>query len=553
MPGTGRARRLAALAGAAALAVALASCHGATPAPTAATSASTSPGGPPIRVNGTPPGQPLYPADARTPGAQQLLGLLFRGLVRYDRDGAVVKEVARSITSDDDRTWRIRLEKGWRFTNGEPVTASSFVDAWNYAALAVNHQASASLFSPIKGYADVHPTSPGAGPRAKTMSGLEVTGDLTFTVTLDEPDASFPRRLGALAFSPLPTAAFKDKETFGEHPVGNGPYLIAADSRSRTGVVLQANTSFEGADRAHNSGVDVAFYDNPAKAYGDLRRGRLDVLDPIPADRLGRFQRDLGDRAVNQPAGRITTLSFPLDLAPWRGADGRRLRRAVSMAIDRDTLTTEVLHGTATPATDFSAPVVPGWSKTLCGQTCQFRPEPARRLWQAAGGGPRTLRIAYDASGGDAAVVRALCRDLSRALHVRCDGRPYPDHTAYRRAVEAGRVRTPFLTEWRMDYPGLENFLRPRFTPEGGADVTGYRSVGFAAALERARRAPDADAAVVALRAAEEVLVRDLPAVPLWYPHATGGSAKDVTGVAFGADGQPIYTGITHTAEPSAQ
>lgn len=551
MPGTERARRLTVMAGAAALAVGLVSCHGATPAPTSSTS-SMSVGGAPIRVNGLRPRQPLYPGEAQDPGSVQLLQLLFRGLVRYDAHGKVVNEVARSITSTDNRTWRIRLKSGWKFTNGEPVTASSFVDAWNYTALVVNHQANATFFAPIQGYADVHPARAGAAPRAKTMSGLEVTGDLSFTVRLREPDPSFPRRLGALAFSPLPTAAFKDKPAFGRHPVGNGPYQLSPERQSSDGVVLQANSSFKGRDAARNSGLRITFYDKPSQAYQDLRDGALDVLDGIPSDRLGSFAKDLGDRAINQPAGSLESLSFPLDRPPWNGPHGAQLRRAISMAIDRRTITAETLHGTATPATDFSAPVVPGWSDTLCGQTCELRPDPARRLWRAAGGLGGRLQIAYAADGGQGPWVQAICADLHEVLRVRCEGRPYRDAAAYRKAVNGGDLRTPFVAGWRMDYPGLENFLLPRFTVDGGADHTGYHSARFDAAVATARRAPDGGSRIEALRTAEEVLVQDLPTIPLWYPRATGGYGPDVAGVVFGADGFPVYTDITRPSPDSA-
>ncbi|HET7305686.1 MAG TPA: ABC transporter substrate-binding protein [Segeticoccus sp.] len=555
MPGTGRARRAACAAAAVVLALTLGSCRDTAESTVDASSAGTPGNGGVVRVNGTRPTVPLYPGVVQDEGGTRLMDLLFRGLVRYDEDGHVVREVARSITTDDATTWRITLEKGWKFTNGEPVTSSSFVDAWNYAALGVNEQPNASFFSPIEGYADVHPSPPGARPSAKTMSGLEVRSDTVFTVTLCHPDPTFPRRLGAVAFLPLPTVAYKDKESFGEHPVGNGPYQLGRESQPRNGMLLQANPSFKGADVPHNGGIRITWFDRASDAYRALREGRLDVVDTVPADRLGSFAEQLGSRSVNRPAGRLVSLSFPLDEPPWQGERGRQLRRALSMAIDRERITGEVLHGTATPATDFSAPVVPGWSEQLCGPTCQFRPETARRLLRRAGGLDRTLRIAYPADGGHGVWVEAVCRDIHEVLDVSCEGRPFRDGTAYRTAISSGRIGTPYRSEWRMDYPGIADFLVPRFSSGGGANPSpgaagapgGYRSARFDAAVERAQRARDEDAMTEAYHDAERVLVHDLPVIPLWNPHATGGWSPRVTDVAFGVDGFPVYPRITRT------
>ncbi|WP_241980156.1 ABC transporter substrate-binding protein [Cryobacterium glaciale] len=152
-----------------------------------------------------------------------------------------------SIESDDATTWTVTLNDDWTFTNDEPVTASSFVDAWNYGALVTNAQGSSGLFNNIVGYSDVANTKDdptgatddsGAAlqipdPLAETMSGLTVVDDTTFTVQLSGAEADWPLRLGYSAYSPLPTVAFDDMDAFGENPIGNGPYELAGDPAAR--------------------------------------------------------------------------------------------------------------------------------------------------------------------------------------------------------------------------------------------------------------------------------------------------------------------------------
>ena len=203
-------------------------------------------------VKGAEPQNPLYPADTVDPGGTAIIQRLFRGLVRYDAKGKAVDEVAESIRTDDHRTWTITLQEGWKFTDGELVTAKSFVDAWNYGALSTNAQSSATSFEPIEGYRDVHPAAPGAAPKAKTMSGLRVVNDLRFTVTLRRPLEDFPQRLGQVAFYPLPKEAFKDKRAYGEHPIGNGPYLLDGEWQHDRRIKLRRNPDFRGPDKAEH-------------------------------------------------------------------------------------------------------------------------------------------------------------------------------------------------------------------------------------------------------------------------------------------------------------
>src|SRR5665647_721312 len=106
--------------------------------------------------------------------------------------GKSINQVAESITTTDSQTFTIKVKPGWKFTNGEPVDAKSFVDAWNFGALITNAQLNAYFFEPIDGYTEVHPAADGAKPTATatTMKGLAVVDDSTFTARLTSAQAS---------------------------------------------------------------------------------------------------------------------------------------------------------------------------------------------------------------------------------------------------------------------------------------------------------------------------------------------------------------------------
>jgi oligopeptide transport system substrate-binding protein len=181
-----------------------------------------------VMVNGGEPPYPLIPTSTNDSNGGRIIDRLFAGLMSYDAAGNPSKEVAQSIDTTDNVNYRIILKPGWKFTDGSPVTAHSFVDAWNYGALSTNAQLQQSFFSPIEGFDEVSGMTSEGKPAPKTgrttMSGLQVVNDLEFTVRLKAPTIDFILRLGHSAFYPLPDVAFRDMAAFGRNPVGNGAY-----------------------------------------------------------------------------------------------------------------------------------------------------------------------------------------------------------------------------------------------------------------------------------------------------------------------------------------
>ena len=222
-----------------------------------------------ILANGTEPQNPLLPGNTNEVGGGNIMGNIFAGLVYYDETGAVQNEIAESIEPNDDNTeFTVKL-KDWKFSDGTDVTATSFVDAWNYAV--ANDQLNGYFFEPIKGYAE----------GVESLEGLKVIDDKTFTITLSQSEADFPQRLGYTAFFPLPESAFDDMDAFGESPISTGPYKLAEWNHNQDATIVP-NENYTGGRTPKNDGVKFVFYPTQDSAYSDLLGGNLDVLDAIP-------------------------------------------------------------------------------------------------------------------------------------------------------------------------------------------------------------------------------------------------------------------------------
>jgi oligopeptide transport system substrate-binding protein len=507
-----------------------------------------------VVVNGGEPSNPLIPTTANDSFGGRIIDRLFAGLMSFDADGRTSTEVARSIETTDDVNYRIILKPGWKFTDGSPVTAHSFVDAWNYGALSTNAQLQQNFFSPIQGYDDVAGLTGDGKPSAKnTMSGLQVVNDLEFTVRLKAPTIDFTVRLAFTPFYPLPPAAFRNMADFGRNPIGNGPYKLvdATDGPSwehNVKIDLRPNPEYHGNRVPHNKGLRFDFYANLDTAYSDLLSGNLDVLDTIPPSALPIYKRDLGANATSGPAGINQSLDTPFRLAHFGGEEGRLRRLALSAAINRPQICQQIFVGTRTPAREFTARSLPGFDPNIPGSDAlNFDPDRARRLWaqaNAISAWSGQYVIAYNADAGHREWVDAVANSIKNVLGIDAVGAPQPTFAGFRTQVANRTIQTAFRAGWQGDYPSMLNFLGPLFLTGAGSNDVGYSSRDFDAALTAAESATTLQQSYVLANAAQRILLHDMPVIPLWNFISVVGWSSQVSNVMVTWNGLPDYENI---------
>ncbi|KQR03211.1 ABC transporter substrate-binding protein [Arthrobacter sp. Leaf141] len=502
-----------------------------------------------IIVDGSEPQRPLMPADTNEVGGGKIIDMVFAGLVSYDPSGKPVNEMAESIEAPDGQNYTIKIKSGEKFTNGEAITAKTFVDAWNFGAAAKNAQLSSSFFESIKGYDEVN----AEGSTADTMSGLKVVDDTTFTVELGQPESDWPLRLGYSAFAPVPAGALADPKGFGETPVGNGPYKLADGGwQHNVQIQLVPNPDYDGPRKPKNGGVTFKIFQNDDTAYQDLLSNSLDVLQTIPTSALANFESDLGDRTINKPYAGNQTIAIPEYLPEWSGEAGKLRRQAISMAINRDEITKVIFNGARQPAKDFTAPVLDGYSDSIPGhENLEFNETKAKDLWKQADAIQKwdansTFSIAYNADkGGHQAWVEAVVNQIKNTLGIKAEGKPYPTFKEARNDATAGTLTGSIRAGWQADYPSLYNFLGPIYKTGAGSNDARYANPAFDEAISKGLGASSVSEGNQAMNKAQETLLTDLPAIPLWYQVSQGGWSDNVTNVDYGWNGVPLYYQIT--------
>jgi oligopeptide transport system substrate-binding protein len=478
------------------------------------------------------PAAPLVPGDTTEDAGGQVVGALWTGLVEYAPDGGVrYTGVAESVESPDNTTWTIRLRDGWTFHDGSPVTASSYVDAWNTTAYGPNGMSGSSALADVVGYPDLQ-AADGAGPAATRMSGLRVLDDLTFTVTLTAPFAQFPATLGQGVLLPLPEAYARDPEGFGRRPVGNGPFRAEEDLVPGRGITVRRYEDYAGPRPASVDAVEFRVYADEDTAYTELLAGDLDVLPGASPDVVGEAERDGAARVVDSPSASLTYLVLPLYDERW--ADPR-VRRALSMAVDRAAITETVLEGTRRPADALVAPGTPGHREGACGY-CVLDVERADALLDEAGfDRGRPVELWFNAGSGNEAWVEAVGNQLRANLGVDFVLRGTLAPAEYIGLVGEQGMTGPFRFGWAADYPSPRSFLEPLYSsrarPPAGANASWYGNEVVDALLARADAAPTDEEALAGYAAAEDLVLEDMPVVPLFVDVVQTVHSDDVEGV----------------------
>jgi len=484
--------------------------------------------------------QHLVPSNTVDPSGTQVLSSLFYPLVGFDAENEPFPVAARSITADrTNKTWTIKLKPGFTFSNGEPVTADNYLDAWNYAAYGANAQTASSLFAGIAGYAELQSADPDgpAGPRrppapkARTLSGLRKVDDTTFTVTLSAPFASWESVLGSPAFYPLPKAAFSSPgvlaQGFEDDVIGNGPFRLKGKWEHDDQIRVERADHFRGTVPKVD-GITWKIYKNPAAGYADLVAGDVDVLPKIPAEQMSSASGDLGQRLRKSLNSSFAFVGFPMFQPEFAKPE---VRQALSMAIDRRALTDKVLKNTETPAAAFVSPAVAGYRANSCGAFCRFDPVKAKAMYMAAGG-PRSITITYSA---DEPWVEAMCAQITASLGVACVPAREASLAALLTRVQKRRPVGLIRLSWTMDYPLMESYLSPLYGTDGSSNVYGYSNPAFDSLLEQGYAAATPAVAIQKWQQAEDILAHDMPVIPLRFGQNVYGYSERVANVTVDA------------------
>jgi oligopeptide transport system substrate-binding protein len=290
--------------------------------------------------------------------------------------------------------------------------------------------------------------------------------------------------------------------------------------------------------------VEFRVYADTSTAYTDALAGNLDVAPRIPADASGAAADEFGDRYLETPSSAFTFLGLPLYQA--RYADPR-VREALSLAIDREQIAEKIFSGTRQAADSVVPPVVDGHREGAC-DACVLDVVRANELLDEAGfDRTQPIELWFNAGSGNESWMEAIGNQLRTNLGVEFALRGDLAPAEYGPLLGTNGMTGPFRMGWSMDYPSPQNFLAPLYSTGAGANFTAYSNPEFDALLAKGDAAAGGEEAIAFYNQAEDVLLEDLPVIPLFFDVTQSVHSDEVADVVVDVFGRVDTTSLTAT------
>lgn len=464
------------------------------------------------------------PQNCYASECSSVISALWAGLVEMEGDELVYR-VAESIESEDQTTWTVTLKDDFTFHNGEPVDADAYIRAWNWAADPANGAVTAGFFTRIKGYEDLQ----GDNATATTLSGLKKVDDTTFEVTLNDPFSQFPYMLlYKPAFAPVSQECLENIDACneGEMPIGNGPFQMKGTWQHDDKIVVEKWADYPGEDPAKADEVTFEIYQKMETAFRDFQAGNLDLISPIPAQ-VPQARQAAGDRVIEEDSSNFTYIGLPLYIDYLKDPD---VRHALSLAIDRQALIDNLLAGLGTPAQSVTTPIVPGGGGDHC-DYCEYDPDRAKEL-MPDDALPSSITLWVNSGAGNDQWVQAVGNQWSRTFGVDFEIKSlqFPE---YLDKLGKSDVTGPYRLGWIMDFPSMVNYLKPIYFKGAPTNYSDYHNEEFEQLVDAGSAAASQEEAIKYYTEAQDLLIEDMPVIPMYYGQAFWVYSEDVTDVSY--------------------
>ena len=474
------------------------------------------------RGNGAEPAS-LDPNLVQANWEDHIVGDMMLGLTTQDAKGQPIPGAAeRWESSTDGLTWTFHL-RDHQWSDGEPVTADDFVFAWRRILDAKTAASYAYYLYLIKNAEAVN-----TGKMPATELGISAPDDKTLVVTLEHPAPYLVEYMTHVSTFPVPrhvVEAKGDAWARAGNYVGNGAYTLV-EWIPNDHITLEKNPRFYD---AANVKVDrIEFYPTMdyTAALRRLRAGELDTQSRLPPREIDYLRANMADLLRLTPQLTTEFLAVNQTKKPF---DDKRVREALTLAIDREALTQKIRKMDEPPAYSFVPPAIANYPGVA---GFPFKPMPladrvkrAQELMRQAGYGPNNrLKATYDirSSAPDALRDPAAIQAMWREIYVDADLRQN-DTAVFYAKVQQGDFEIG-QAAWGADFNDSTNFLDLLRT--GNANNYGrYKNPKFDALLDQANQEVDITKRGQLLAQAEQLALDDYALIPTLF-WVTGGLVR---------------------------
>jgi oligopeptide transport system substrate-binding protein len=465
---------------------------------------------------GGPDPDSLDPQKARGFEAQSILRDLCEGLTTLDKHAAVAPGVAQSWTaSADGLTYTFLLREDARWSNGDPVVAADFVTALMRLVDPATGSAYAQYVDVIANASDIV-----AGRKPPGVLGVSAPDDNTLVIQLATPAPYLPTLLSHPSTCPVHRATLR------QHPdgyaragtfVSNGAFVLK-EWVPGAYILLSRNHHYWNDAATRLEGVKYLLIADENAEFARYRGGELQVTFTVPRGQFDWIKANLADQLHISPQLTTYYYGFNLRRAPFK--DAPKVRRALSLVIDREKLATLVLRLGELPAYGWVPPGIPNYTS----QSFDYRELPmaeriaeAQRLYREAGYSPEkplVFELRYNSGEVHTKVALAVASMWKEALGVECR-LTQVEFKSLLQDIERGDVEM-FRSSWVGDYNDAYTFAQ-YLKSDFGVNLPHYDNPRYDSLLAAAQQQQGPIARGALLEEAERVMLADHPLLPLYF------------------------------------
>lgn len=483
-----------------------------------------------ITVQIGPNPETLDPALNSAVDGGNMLITLFETLLIIDQDNKVQPGQAEKYeVSPDGLTWTFTMRDGLKWSDGTDLNAKDF--EYTFKRIADTNVAAPyaeTVIGMIEGYKDAIDSK---NPEKLNVKASD--DGKTLTIKLAYPCSYFDKIVAFGTMSPVQKATVeKNGDSWATKPetyVCNGPYTITEWTPSEK-IVCKKNENYKGgwdSSKIVNDKLTFLLLEDSSASYTAYTGGTAQLIKDVPTEEIPTLKKDKKDEFNVDPILGTYYLSMNLNKAPF---NNKNVRKALSLAIDRDYVANTVMQGTYTPAYNYVGTGVDdvetgkflenskaaNGGKTYISEDYKANLEEAKKALAEAGypEGKGFPTITY--STNDAGYHKALAEYLQQVykdlgITMNIDIVDWSSFTPKRRAGEYEMARNG----WVMDYNDASNMIE-LFVSSNGNNDGKYNNPAFDKAMNDSKVA-DKTAHFAALHEAEKIVSEDYGFIPVAY------------------------------------
>jgi len=441
----------------------------------------------------------------------------FEGLMRLDKNNKAIPGIAESYTKDSDTKYTFKLRDA-KWSDGKPVTAMDFEYAWKRVLAPETGAEYAYQLYYIKN---------GEAYNTKKVTadavGVKVIDEKTLEVTLESPTAYFLELLASPTYMPVRQDIVEaNPEKWTTTPstyIGNGPFKMTA-WRPKDAMEFVKNDNYYDADRIKLNKLIFRMVEEPNTYLTAWETGEIDIVENPPPTEVARLKSE--NKLIISPY--LGTYFYTLNTNK-KPLDDKRVRKALTYAIDRQSLIQNVIKNESFPATAFVPNGIPDADITRDFRDiggAYFKPEgqvaEAQKLLAEAGypngEGFPALTLLYNKTSYHAPLAQAVQdmwkKNLNITVNLQVQEWKILQNNRTSGNYEIARHG------WIADYMDPMTFM-DLFRTDGGNNDPKYSNKAYDDLIDGAKRENDPQKRMQMLHDAENILMEDMPIIPIFF------------------------------------